>query len=101
MAYFAEFKQTVDKDYFASYLSYGLQLTSSDTELLLAEIAMQLHSGNIYSFYEMLKFMKNPAVCGGEVCHLASEIRKKTRKFKPQMLSDTSVGIHPYDDGRC
>ena len=31
----------------------------SDTDLLLAIIAMELHCGRTSSFYEMLKFMKN------------------------------------------
>ena len=103
VAYFGQFKQIDTKVYYLpSHLRYEPLLDSSDTDLLLAEIAMQLYmyNGNAYSFYEMLKFMKNPAVCSDEVRYLATEIRKNARKFNPLTLSDNSVSMHPYD-GMC
>jgi len=48
--------------------------------LLLAELAMQLHSGNTSSFYEMLKFMKNLEQ-DTTVHHLATEIQEEIKGF--------------------
>ena len=56
----------------------------SDTQLLLALIAMQLHSGNTSSFYEMLEFMEDSEQ---DVKHLGTEIKHKVKKFDQQDMS--------------
>ena len=52
--------------------------SNSTVELVLAIQAMELHSGSLYSFYVMLKFMKSSKK---NVQHLAAEIKQKTEAF--------------------
>jgi len=71
--------------------------------LLLAEIAMQLHSGNTFSFYEMLKFMQNWKL-HTTVHHLAKEIQEEIKGFHQNTSSSMSLCIFNYvqnNDSYC
>jgi len=61
---------------------YGMN--HSDTQLLLALIAMQLHSGNTSSFYEMLEFMQDYEQ---DIKELGTEVKHKVKKFDQQDMS--------------
>ena len=54
----------------------------SDTEVLLAEVAIQLYSGNTRLFYEMLKVMRT-ITWDDKVCELAAEVETKIESYIP------------------
>ena len=63
---------------------------TSDTELLLAHLAMQLHSFHNYLFYKMLKFMQS-SERDEDVQSLAAEILLQVKRFDPVMSCGTYV----------
>ena len=62
----------------------------SDTDLLLAVIAMELHSGRTSSFYEMLEFMKESE----RNMSLARAIQQKVETYDPHNSHGMCTGIH-------
>ena len=57
----------------------------SDIEVLLAEVAIRLHSGNTHLFYEMLKVMRT-IIRDAKVRKLAAEVKAKINSYVPYML---------------
>ena len=66
----------------------------SDTDLLLAIIAMELHCGRTSSFYEMLKFMKNSKV---NFQHLDAEIQYEVETFDPHKSFGMYINMRSYE----
>ena len=65
-----------------------------DIEVLLAEVAIQLYSGDTYLFYETLKAMTT-VKRDTKVCKLAAEMEVKIKTYIPHMSSGKSVcGTH-------
>jgi len=60
--------------------------------LLLAELAMQLHSGNISSFYKMLKFMQD-LEHDATVHHLVTEMQAEIKGFNQNTSSSMLLCI--------
>ena len=69
------------------FIKYSHKATDDSViGLLLAKLAMQLHSGNTSSFYKMLKFMKNLEL-NTTVHHLAIEIQAEIIGFRQNTSS--------------
>ena len=62
----------------------------SETEVLLAEVAIQLYSGNTCLFYEMLTVMKSK-IRDAKVRQLAVKVEGKINSYIPRMLHGESV----------
>ena len=65
----------------------------SDTELLLAEVAIELYSGNTYLFYTMLKVMKSNEI-DAEVQKLAAEMEVKIKKYIPHNIMSSGKSVY-------
>ena len=65
-------------------------LLAEVAEVLLAEVAIQLYSGNTCLFYDMLTVMKLK-IRDAKVCKLATEVEAKINSYIPRMLHGESV----------
>ena len=75
------------------YFKLSKGMDRSDTELLLAIIAMELHNGRTSSFYEMLKSMKNPEQT---FQHLVRKMQEEIETFDPHKSSGMYTSICTY-----
>ena len=74
------------------YFGHTMGMDHSDTELLLAIIAMELHCGRTSSFHEMLAFLNNSIY--NENQYLAEEIRLQVKTFDPHKSSGMYTSMH-------
>ena len=75
------------------YFDHTKGMDDSDTELLLAIIAMELHRGRTSSFYGMLEFMIN-SKHDPHLVILATEIQLQVKTFDPHKSSGMYTSIH-------
>ena len=66
------------------YFEQIKEMDDSDTELLLAIIAIQLHSGDTSPFYKMLESMESPK---WNLEHLAKKMKQEVDIIHPVTLS--------------
>ena len=82
-------------DWIKSYINQGFIKLASRAEMLLARLAMELHSDHPHSFYKMLNFMRKSKKYS--VKYLGEEIQEEVERFQPRFSGMSNMHVYCND----